>query len=182
VDGLVHRLIARENDSVQDNSVLLRKLAVLLPVRDKRTFILSLLRVISSRHLQSDVSEGGDETWWKHDAGKVSGAAALLEKFVLHDEDYESLVLEWLTSGSGGGIGEPIALRRAIMAVLSHEDVLFRGLFEKLLRQFADKLWIKHTPIMRQEGPSWSTHPSIPFVCSYPSVYIQEIFTSLPPP
>lgn len=168
----MHKLITPQDDS----AVRLRKLVVLLPVHDKRTFILSLLRVISTRHLQSDAFEDGDETWWKHDEAKVAGAAALLEKIVLHDDDYRSLVLEWLTSSSGGGIGEPIALRRAIMAVLAHEGLAFRGLFEKLLQQFADKLWIKHTPIMRQEGPSRSsTHPFFFFCFPSPPVYIQKL-------
>jgi len=175
VDGLVHRLT-----TPADDSALLQKLAVLLPVHDKRTFILALLRAISTRHLRSDTAEDGDETWWKHDEVKVSGAAALLGKFVLHDDDYRSLVLEWLTSGSGGGIGEPIALRRAIMAVLAHEGLAFRELFEKLLQQFADKLWIKHTPIMRQEGPSWSSIHSFCFPLPTP-VYIISKITSLSP-
>jgi telomere length regulation protein len=165
VEGLTHKLI-----TPVDESLRLQKVVTLLPAHDKRSYLLSLLRVIST-HLQS-THPGDGEVWWKYDESKVSGAAALLEK-ILHDDDFQSLLLEWLTSSTGGGVGEPIALRRAIMAVISQDELAFRELSEKLLQQFADKLWIKHTPIVRQEGPFLPL--SLPVVAS---VYIYNTFAA----
>ncbi|KAF8245837.1 hypothetical protein K440DRAFT_586731 [Wilcoxina mikolae CBS 423.85] len=145
VEGLTYKLV-----NPKDESQRLQKLISLLPAHDKRSYMVSLLRVISLQHFQTTYQED-DDTWWKHDATKVSSAAALLEKFILHDDDFRSLILEWLTSTTGGGVGEPLALRRSIMAVVAQDELAFRELFEKLLQQFADKLWINHTPIMRQE-------------------------------
>lgn len=55
-------------------------------------------------------------------------------------------------SPNGGGVGEPIGIRRALVCVLSKDEVVLKGLLEKSLGQFGDKIWIRHTPIMRQEG------------------------------
>jgi len=147
VEGLTYKLI-----NPKDETLRLQKLVSILPAHDKRSYLASLLRVISTKHLQTTYQED-DDTWWNHDATNVSGVAALLGKFILHDDDFQSLILEWLTSSTGGGVGEPLALRRSIMAVVAQDELAFRELSEKLLQQFADKLWINHTPIMRQEGP-----------------------------
>lgn len=145
VEGLVQILI-----TPTDESIRLQKIVTSLPVHDKRSYMLALLRVIST-NLRSHIKHDDHDAWWKHDATRVSGAAALLEKFLLHDDDFQSLIQEWITSSTGGGIGEPIALRRAIMAVISKNELAFCELSEKLLQQFGDQLWIKHTPIVRQE-------------------------------
>lgn len=173
VAGLTHKL-RHGNGSDQDDNEddgkdgelrRLQKLVGLLPVHDKRTFAFSLLRVVSAEHLgtargghddgdDSDDSDGSATGWWRRDAARVAGAAALLAGFVLHDDDVRALVLAWLTATAGGGVGEPLGLRRALVAVIAQDELALRTLLEELLQQFADKLWIARAPIVRQEGRS----------------------------
>lgn len=94
------------------------------------------------------------ENWWEQDSEIVGGVAAFLEKLIVPDEELPTIIQDWLLSSSGGGVGEPLALRRAIITVISKDTLVFREVFRKSLQQFADKLWIKHTPILRQEGAS----------------------------
>lgn len=161
VESLTYRLISPEDESLR-----LQKLVLSLPAHDKRLYLNSLLQVISKRHFQQ-INLDYEEEWWKRDSTVVSGSASLLDKFILNDDDFRSLSMEWLTSTTGGGVGEPVALRRAIMAVIATDELAFRELFEKAMRQFSDKLWIRHTPIMRQEGLS-----CFPIVCLLDNIYI----------
>jgi len=148
VESLTYRLIRSE-----DKSLRLQKLVLSFPAHDKRLYLNSLLQVISKRHFQQ-INLDFEEDWWKRDSTVVSGAASLLDKFILNDDEFRSLSMQWLTSTTGGGVGEPVALRRAIMAVIATDELAFRELFEKAMQQFSDKLWIRHTPIVRQEGLS----------------------------
>lgn len=86
------------------------------------------------------------------DVPKISQIAGLLNDVIGSNEDFRDLAVDWLISPNGGGVGEPIGIRRALVCVLSKGEVVLKGLLEKSLGQFGDKIWIRHTPIMRQEG------------------------------
>jgi telomere length regulation protein len=62
------------------------------------------------------------------------------------------LLILWLTSSSGAGVGSSIAIRRAAIAALSVDRTDAEAILDKSLRQFGDQLYIKHTPTMQQEG------------------------------
>ncbi|TGZ84043.1 hypothetical protein EX30DRAFT_303421 [Ascodesmis nigricans] len=134
---------------VQDEKVhLLEKVLFPLLAHDKRTYFLSLLRIMAQQFTQ--VYNTDEDEWWKEDAPQVSGAGALLSS-ICQDYVFRSHLVEWITSSSGGGIGQPISIRRAAFLVITQDPFAFQEVFEKILNQFADKLWIRHTPIMRQE-------------------------------
>ena len=176
VAGLTHELRHGDDNDQGDNGDgsrdsrdgglrRLQKLVGLLPVHDKRSFAFSLLRVVAAEHLgtargghddgdDGDDDDGGATGWWRRDAVQVAGAAALLAGFVLYDDDVRALVLAWLTATTGGGVGEPLGLRRALVAVIAQDELALPTLLEELLQQFADKLWIARAPIVRQEGRS----------------------------
>lgn len=147
-----------------DRSSNLLNVLSILPDHDKRTYLTSLLRILSTQKLNT-IYIPSDPDWWKHDSDLVSGAAALLQAITSQDETFREFLLEWLTSSSGGAVGESIGIRRAIIPVIAQDRLAFIQLFEKSLQQFSDKLWIKHTPVLRQEGPSISvemkSHPLI---------------------
>ncbi|KAL7267417.1 telomere binding protein [Rhizina undulata] len=146
VEGLTYSLLHPKEELQR-----LRTIISHLPAHDKRTYILTLLRVVPKKHLSSNLSAELDEKWWENDAHKVAGAAALIDGVISEDDDLREILVEWLLGTSGGGVGEPIGIRRALVAILNKDELTFRGVLEKSLQQFADKLWIKHTPIMRQE-------------------------------
>lgn len=127
----------------------------MLHAHDKRTYLNSFLRVLSTSHLSTTYDEA-DENWHNDDAPIVAAAAALLGKLISDDDDFKEVLQEWITSSSGGGVGESLALRRAVMTVVKEDELLFRQVTEKLLSQFADKMWIARTMIVRQEGMFFS--------------------------
>lgn len=109
--------------------------------------------MLSRRHLTSAApSSEFDPKWWVEDVPKISQIAGLLNDIIGSNEDFRDLAVDWLVSPNGGGVGEPIGIRRALVCVLSKGEVVLKGMLEKSLGQFGDKIWIRHTPIMRQEG------------------------------
>ena len=57
-----------------------------------------------------------------------------------------------MTGLPGAGIGEPISIRRAAIAAVSHSKYDMEAILEKSMQQFGDQLYIKHTPSMQQDG------------------------------
>lgn len=60
--------------------------------------------------------------------------------------------MEWLTGSSEAGLGEGVGIRRAAVAVVSQDREDLVTVFEKSLSQFGDQLYIKHSPMLQQEG------------------------------
>lgn len=119
--------------------------------------------MLSRRHITpSESSLEFDPKWWQEDAYKISQLAALLSGIIASDNDFRDLAADWLVSPNGGGVGEPIGIRRALVVVLSRDEMVLKELLERSFGQFGDKIWIRHTPIMRQEG----LYPPPPlFIC-----------------
>ncbi|CAZ84955.1 unnamed protein product [Tuber melanosporum] len=129
----------------------LHKLIFPLPAHNKHTYLASLLRKLSLKHLSISPEMYHESGWWKEDAAKVSSIAGLIGSLVDGDDDLRALVVEWLVGSQGGGIGEPIGIRRALIAILAKDAITLKGLFEKSLQHFSNQLWIKHAPILQQE-------------------------------
>lgn len=60
--------------------------------------------------------------------------------------------MEWLTGSSGAGLGEGVGIRRAAVAVIAQNKDDLVMVLEKSLGQFGDQLYIKHSPMLQQEG------------------------------
>jgi telomere length regulation protein len=119
---------------------------------DQRNFIQGILQLVSREYLSAPILLEDYLNWWKFDADVVSAVAGLVY-LVLNDQDSRKTSLNsWLTSSSGAGVGEGIAIRRASVIALSRSKNDMESVFEKSLQQFGDQLYIKHTPIMQQEG------------------------------
>ena len=118
---------------------------------EERMILNTALKVLAKRYLSA---ESGTETsnWWKTDVGLVSSAAGYLNCIVAGKDARTAHLINWLTSLSGAGIGEPIGIRRAAIASLSHSKYSMEDVLEKSLKQFGDPLYIKHCPILQQEG------------------------------
>jgi telomere length regulation protein len=119
------------------------------PVPDQRKVLLLLLKLLSDTYLDDfGNSEANEEypTIWAA-VGVLRGIAAG------SDAQREHLV-SWLTGASGAGIGEGCGIRRAAVAALADRKDSISTVLEKSLSQFGDPLYIKHTPILQQEGES----------------------------
>lgn len=118
-----------------------------LPQTEHRKFLFCALKLFSTEHLGGLGRCESEES--KLLVSAVSGA---LNSIIGTDEDGRRNLVEWLTGPSGAGLGEGVAIRRAVLAVISqHKDELVVVL-EKSLGQFGDKLYIKHSPMLQQEG------------------------------
>lgn len=93
-----------------------------------------------------------DDGWWYLDAGLVSAAAGTIQAILAGEESRKEYIVSWLSSSSGAGIGEGIAIRRAAIVSLAHDKEIMEAILQKSLQQFGEQLYIKHTPIIQQEG------------------------------
>jgi telomere length regulation protein len=114
---------------------------------EQRTLLFSILKIIAAVHLNplNDSNPSEEET-------VISAAAGLINLFVGDDTKYLSYLVTWLTSANGAGLGDAIGIRRAVLAVLSSDRDTMATVFEKSLSQFGDYLYVRHTPVLQQEG------------------------------
>lgn len=114
---------------------------------EQRTLLFSILKIIAGIHLNSPNDSNLSE-----EQVIISAAAGILRLFVADDTKYLSYLVTWLTSATGAGLGDAIGIRRAVLAVISSDRDAMATVFEKSLSQFGDYLYIRHTPVLQQEG------------------------------
>lgn len=85
----------------------------------------------------------------------VSAAAGAIDVAVGNDETRRRHLVDWCTSASGAGLGDGVAIRRAVLAVLAQDKETITTVLEKSLSQFGDELYIRHTAILQQDGKSF---------------------------
>ncbi|KAL2064788.1 hypothetical protein VTL71DRAFT_3928 [Oculimacula yallundae] len=127
------------------------KLIENLPSFDQRNFLFSLLKIVSRDYLSSPVTSEADAGWWKTDAAIIAAAAGLVTLVVAEDEGRRKLLLSWLTNSSGAGVGDGVAIRRAVLVALTGNKSDIETILDQSLAQFGDQLYIKHTPTLQQE-------------------------------
>lgn len=145
-----------------------RSLIKNMGVQEQTTSLYSLLRILSKHRLPNFTGALSDDEQQEH-TRILRGAAALIS-FLFKDSDIlKDALISWLTGGSGDGIGQEKAIRRAVIAALSDDhgreftwvvkvhanrQALARmiALFNKTLELFGDRLFIKHTPMLHQQG------------------------------
>lgn len=106
-----------------------------------------MLKIIADVHLNELDSSNPSE-----EQRRISAAAGIIKSLVADDTKYLSHLVTWLTSANGAGLGDTIGIRRAVLAVLSSDRDSIAAVFEKSLNQLGDYLYIRHTPILQQEG------------------------------
>jgi telomere length regulation protein len=114
---------------------------------EQRTLLFSILGVIAGVHLNPLSGHNLSE-----EKTMISAAAGIINLFARSDAKYLSYLVTWLTSVNGAGLGDAIGIRRAVLAALSSDRDTMATVFEKSLVQFGDYLYIRHTPVLQQEG------------------------------
>lgn len=118
-----------------------------LPQSEQRKVLRSVLKLLSGEHLDR---LGRCEP--EDSKPLVSAVAGALSQSLGSEESGRRQLVEWLTGSSGAGLGEGVGIRRAVMAVISQDRDDLLTVFEKSLGQFGDQLYIKHSPMLQQEG------------------------------
>ncbi len=67
---------------------------------------------------------------------------------------FQEYLISWLTTSSGTSLSDAIGIRRAVLAVISRDRESLAKVLEKAVDQFGDQLYIKHAPMLQQEGVS----------------------------
>lgn len=118
-----------------------------LPPTEQRKMLFSTIKQFSADYLDR---LGHCET--VESRSRISAVAGALKAIVGETEGTRSHLVDWLTSSSGAGLGENVGIRRAVLAVVSQYRDEMVNILEKSLGQFGDQLYIKHSPILQQEG------------------------------
>lgn len=111
-----------------------------------------ILKFLADTHLNSaDTSDTTSEDTTSEDP-IIWAAASALKQIIGDEEVRKGHLLSWLTGTPGAGLGEGCGIRRAAIAVLADDREAIAMVLEKSLSQFGDQLYIKHTPMLQQEG------------------------------
>lgn len=118
-----------------------------LPQTDQRKLLFSVLNLLATKHLTSSDRDASAE-----DYPTVWAVAGALKALIGASETRKTELVGWLTDVSGAGIGESCAIRRAALATLAHDKEAILSVLEKTLSLFGDQLYIRHSPMLQQEG------------------------------
>ncbi|KAK0624707.1 telomere length regulation protein-domain-containing protein [Bombardia bombarda] len=118
-----------------------------LPQMEQRRVLFSVLKIFPEDHLNRLGLCESDQS-----RGLISAVAGALKSIIGSDENRKNHLVEWLTGSSGAGLGEGVAIRRAVLAVVSEERDRIVTVLEKSIGQFGDQLYIKHSPMLQQEA------------------------------
>jgi telomere length regulation protein len=134
-----------------------------LPSTEQRNVLYAILKIASKEYFSLETTTEANSKWWQSDMAAISAVAQLVNLVVDHNDGRKQHLVSWLMA-SGAGIGEGVAIRRATVAVLARDKSTMELMLEKNLQQLGDKLYIRHTPIMQQEGQIISSsHLSIAY-------------------
>jgi telomere length regulation protein len=82
-----------------------------------------MLRLLSKLHIPVEASER--PSWWQDDSELISSTAGVLAGITLESDLLKQELIAWLTSTSGGGVGDGIGIRRAAIACLSNNQGMY---------------------------------------------------------
>jgi telomere length regulation protein len=119
-----------------------------MPLLDQRKVLIVILKLLASRLPES--SEDSTE-----DYPLIWAATGVLSAVIGSSQIRKDFLAAWLTDVTGAGLGENCSIRRAAIAVIGGDRETITVILEKSLNQFGDQLYIKHSPILQQEGQFW---------------------------
>lgn len=133
----------------------LKQLPLLATVlsRLRRTSLLlftkQLLQCLSTKYLIYSIRQEG-QRWWDADRSRVGAVARILYDLYSHDKLSEFLV-DTIKSANLNSL----PLQRGVTLTISKlSSANLSSVTEYLVSSWADKVYILHTPIVAQEGPS----------------------------
>ncbi|KAI6716881.1 telomere length regulation protein [Diplocarpon mali] len=133
IDNIVKDLLASFLLGQREYKSEFLKLLGSLAVFEQRKFLYSVLKIVSRDHLSSPLTTKANNQWWKSDASVIAAASSLINLM-------------------GAGVGDGVAIRRAVLSTLSGEKSDMETTLDKILKQFGDPLYIRHTPTLQQEA------------------------------
>ncbi|RDL34736.1 Telomere length regulation protein [Venustampulla echinocandica] len=148
---IVHELLNSLVLDSEDEGGRFTRLLNNLSIFEQRNVLYAALQDISKHHLSSPITTEDDTSWWNPDSKIVSGASGLVKLLVTGDESRRNQLIAWLTNSSGAGMGEGVAIRRAVIACIAEDKSDIEAVLDKSIQQFGDQLYIRHTSSMQQD-------------------------------
>lgn len=108
----------------------------------------------------------------------VYASAGVIEQLIGNDEGRKNHLVVWLTNATGAGVGDSIGIRRAALAALAKDREAISTVLDKSLNLFGDELYIKHSPILQQEGQWPAISPVFHFAANDISAHAQVVLLS----
>ncbi len=155
IEAMLEVLLASFPAQSKHEPVGLMRLIDGLSVSDQRTVVFSFIKLLTRDFLSSTNITTDDLMWWHADKLIVAAVAKLMVVLLTRSEGRRTHVLSWLCSPTGAGVGDNIAIRRAVITSVSESSSCLEVVFEKSLQQFGDPLYIRHTPSIQQDGMQW---------------------------
>lgn len=118
-----------------------------VPRSEQRKVLFSVLKTFAEDYLNrlgTSDTEGSNKM--------ISAVAGAISAITKNDPERVAYLVEWLTGSSGAGFGDSIGIRRAVVAVVSQDRDSIVSVLEKSIAQIGDQLYVKHSPIVQQEG------------------------------
>lgn len=144
--------------SNEEKNNMFLKIMDLLPSSDQKKWLLAIIKHISTNSLTSI-----DDSDTTADYPVIWAAIGAIRTIMGTNQARKALLADWLTSAGGAGIGDGCGVRRAVVGALAEDKDMLATVLEKCTNQFGDQLFIKHAPILQQEGKPSSRLCSIKF-------------------
>ena len=138
-----------------------------LSTTEQRNVLFSIIRIASKR-LQNFNQKQTNYHQQAENLKPLQGVAGLISALIADNSGLKRYLFEWLTSNNATGVGSGRLEVRAIIAVVAQNQGkplgflqaqyclkiadLLQDVFRTTLTSFGDKLYIKHAPILQQEG------------------------------
>lgn len=128
------------------------KIFRLLPHLEQKRVMYAVLKHLAETFLNRLSTANTPEA-----AALISAAAGVVDRLVDEDESRKNHLVVWLTGATGAGLGDAVGIRRAVLAALAKDRDTMTTVLEKILQQFGDELYIRHSPALQQDGRSSHT-------------------------
>jgi telomere length regulation protein len=132
--------------NAESSDDMLGRLLEQLPTHEQKKILFGVLKYAAETYF----TPAPDST--AVDATTVSAVAGLVKRVtdssaVLHEQ-----LVSWLLKNLAVGLINGIGIRRAVISVVAETSKYLTEILEKSISEFGDQLFIKHAPIIQQEG------------------------------
>ncbi|KAK8908136.1 hypothetical protein QC760_003998 [Botrytis cinerea] len=178
IDNIAKEILGSLLLQKEEDAAKFLKLYGYLPSFEQRNLLYTFLNLLSRDMLSLDITSEDDDTWWQANAIIISATAKLINMLTADNESRKDHLIAWLTSSSGAGMGEGVAIRRAAIVSLSKNKKDMESILERSLSQFGDNLYIRHAPTLQQEVHAQVLLLSAGYVCRMSPLRLTMIMRS----
>ena len=131
--------------SIPSGPAAFRRLFGRLPALEQKRVLFDILKQLSAMYLSSENDSSGKNS------PPISAIAGLIQEVIKDDTPLRGHLQSWLATGSNAFTSD-VGIRRSVLALLSKDREALVSVLESAVNNFGDQLYIKHAPMLQQEG------------------------------